>query len=438
MPGRNPSIGGEIEGAGEVKSEQYVRELCAAARLASYDFAVVDGARRDLALAKLATLLRENSGPVLAANVKDVAAAKDGGLSPAAVDRLTLNEARIGQMAVSVDEIRALPDPLGQVIEGWVRPNGLKIEKIRVPIGVVACIFESRPNVTTDIGALCIKSGNVVILRGGKEAFNTNMALGRLLKKALTTVGLDDAFVNILETTDHAAVAELLTRRDDVDVVIPRGGKGLIEAVVGQAQMPVIKHYEGICHVYVHEAADFDMALEILVNAKCQRPGVCNACETLLVDAVIAERFLPLAVAELTTRKCRLRGCRKTLTIVDNNKNVEKAEEADWSTEYLDLVLSIMVVDNAKAAVGHINRYSSKHTDAIITNDIETARFFQRTVDSACVMVNCSTRFSDGGEFGMGAEVGISTDKIHARGPMGVRDLTTYKYLVEGNGQIRG
>ena len=368
------------------------------------------------------------------ANAQDLAQAKAGGLSKAMLDRLTLTDARIDAMIKGIRDVALLPDPVGKKIWKRSRPNGLVIEKRRVPIGVIAIIYESRPNVTGDAAVLCIKTGNAVILRGGKEALLSNLAIARALQEGGVSAGLPKHAVQLIETIDREAVRELVRLDDRVDVVIPRGGESLIRAVVENARVPVLKHYKGVCHVFVDAGADLDKALAIVENAKCQRPGVCNAMETLLVHQDAAPAFLPLLSTMASRRNLELRGCKATRALLPSCK---PTTEEDWSTEYLALILSVRVVKDVKAAIAHINTYSSHHSDAIVTSDARNAKKFLKEVDSAAVYVNASTRFTDGGEFGMGAEMGISTDKLHARGPMGLEELTTYKYVVTGNGQVR-
>jgi len=324
---------------------------------------------------------------------------------------------------------------VGEVLDGWERPNGLKLHRVRVPLGVVAMIYESRPNVTVDAGALCLKSGNASILRGGKESLHSNLAIHKVIAKALEQAGLDRNCIQLVETTDRAVVSGLLKAQGRVDVVIPRGGKGLIKAVVENSTIPVIKHYEGICHVYVDEYADLDMARSICCNAKVQRPGVCNAMETMLVHSSVSKEFLPPMVEQLHDAGVEVRGCERSIEACPAIGVA--ATDEDWVTEYLDLTLSVRVVDDLDAAIAHINNYGSQHTDSIVTQDYSRAEAFVAGVESACVFVNCSTRFSDGGEFGLGAEIGISTEKLHARGPMGLRELTSYKWVAHGSGQIR-
>jgi len=413
---------------------EYVGETAAKARSASRLLATVPPHAKNDWLQRVAASIRRRREELLAANEQDIARAPKFGLSEAATDRLRLTESRLEKMAVAVEQIVGLPDPVGEIIDGHVRPNGLRLSRIRVPLGVVFFIYESRPNVTVDAAALCVKSGNAVILRGGKEAFHSNRALHGLLADALTEASLPGDAVQFVQTTDREAVGGFLRRNDSIDVTIPRGGKSLIERVSREASMPVIKHYDGNCHLYVDRAADLSMAVEVLINAKCQRPGVCNAVESLLVHADVAEQFLPHTAALLTERGVTIRGCERTRRLISD---AEPATEDDYRTEYLDLILSVKVVDTLEEAVRHINEYGSHHTDALITTDLAAAEFFTASVDSSAVIVNASTRFNDGGEFGLGAEIGISTDKFHARGPCGLRELTSYKYIVHGTGQIR-
>ena len=384
----------------------------------------------------MADALEASGEDILAANGRDLAAATGYGLNAAAVDRLKLDAARIRAMAEGVRQVASLPDPCGEIIRQWTRPNGITITKIRVPIGVVGIIYESRPNVTADAAVLCLKSGNACILRGGKEAIHSNTAIARALSAGAVKAGLPGEVIQLVPFTDREGVRLLAQMDRYLDVIVPRGGHALIEAVVEHARMPVIKHYHGVCHVYVDQAADLAMAEEIAVNAKCQRPGVCNAMETLLVHRDVAEKFLPAVADALRAKGVELRGDRRTSEVLGSG--VKAAMEEDWTTEYLDLILSIRVVDSLEAAIDHIEHYGSHHSDSIVTTDEAAARKFLAAVDSAAVFWNVSTRFSDGGEFGFGAEIGISTDKLHARGPMGLEELTTYKYLVTGDGQVRG
>jgi glutamate-5-semialdehyde dehydrogenase len=408
--------------------------LCRAAREAARPLATAGTAAKNAALRAAALRLRERTGALTTANAGDVEAGRLAGLGAALLDRLTLTPARVEAMAAGLDEIAALPDPVGETIATWRRPNGLEIAQVRIPIGVVGIIYESRPNVTADAAGLCLKSGNAVILKGGSEAFATNRAIAACLAEGVADAGLPAAAVQLIPTTDRQAVAALLRQRDLVDVIVPRGGPSLIEAITTQSAIPVIQHYAGICHVYVDDRADLAMAEAIAVNAKVQRPGVCNAMETLLVHRDVAERFLPQVAAPLRAAGVELRGCPRTRAVLPD---VAIATEDDWRTEYLDLILSVRVVDSLPDAVAHIATYGTGHSDAIVTDSVAHARAFTVAVDSAAVYVNASTRFTDGFEFGFGAEVGISTNRLHARGPMGLRELTTYKYVIQGSGQIR-
>lgn len=413
---------------------EYARTLGAQARWAARALSTATGEQKHRWLRRTGELLRARSEELIATNARDVEKAPEYGLTAAEIDRLRLTKPRIEAIADAVEQIIRLPDPVGEIIDSNVRPNGLLVTRVRVPLGVVFFIYESRPNVTVDAAALCVKSGNAVILRGGKEALESNQALYRLMSDALAEVGLPKQAVQLVETTDREVVGHLLKLREFIDVTIPRGGKSLIERVTAEAAMPVIKHFDGVCHVYVDRAADADMALRILVNSKCQRPGVCNAAESLLVHAQIAPTFLPKAAAALKERGVELRCCPRSRELMPGSR---PATEQDFRTEYLDLILSVKVVDDLEQAVEHIEEYGSHHTESIITNDLTAAMRFTAAVDSAAVLVNASTRFNDGGEFGLGAEIGISTDKFHARGPCGLRELTSYKYVVHGNGQTR-
>jgi glutamate-5-semialdehyde dehydrogenase len=355
-------------------------------------------------------------------------------MAGAMAERLGLNDRRIAEMAEGLRTVAALRDPVGEVISGWTRPNGLRIEKVRVPLGVILMIYESRPNVTADAAALCLKSGNAVILRGGKEALRSNLAIHSILSAAAAEVGLDAHCAQMVDTPDRAALDELLRAEGRIDLVIPRGGESLIRAVAEKTRIPVIKHYKGVCHTFVDRSADLDMAEKICANAKLQRPAVCNAMETMLVHEGIAKEFLPRMAAKLRKAGCELRGDERSRALAPEMK---AATEEDWSTEYNDLILSVRVVESLEEAIRHIARYGSQHSDAIVTRDLASAREFAARVDSAAVFINTSTRFNDGGQFGMGAEIGISTDKLHARGPMALPELTSYKYVVYGDGQVR-
>ena len=404
------------------------------AKKASFIMGQLSSKVKDDALVAMADGLERNKAAIIAANKKDVKNAQAKKLNAAVIERLTLDEKRIKAMAGSLREVAAQHDPIGEVIKMWTRPNGLWIGKLRVPLGVIGVIYESRPNVTADCIGLCLKAGNCAILRGGSEAINSNIAIFEALNDAAKANGIPDGAVNLIKTTDRKAVHILLTLSDYVDLIIPRGGESLIKEVAQRSRIPVLKHYKGICHVYVDEDADLNMAERICFNAKVQRPSVCNAMETLLVSEDVAARFLPSMVKKYKEAGVEIRGCPMTRRIV---KGIKAATEKDWSTEYLDLVLSIKVVKDLHEAVGHINKYSTKLSDAIVTENYHNAVEFLRKVDSAAVYVNASTRFTDGGEFGFGAEIGISTDKFHARGPVGVEELTSYKYIIYGDGQIR-
>jgi glutamate-5-semialdehyde dehydrogenase len=373
---------------------------------------------------------------ILAANALDLRRAEQNGLSKAMIDRLTLDPKRLKAIAEAVREVAILPDPVGELLNEWTRPNGLHIRKVRVPIGVIGIIFESRPNVTTDAASLCFKTSNATILRGGSEAIDSNRALASALQAGGERAGLPADSIQLIPFTERSSVEHMAKMDQFIDLIIPRGGKGLIEKVVSTARMPVIKHYDGVCHVYVHADADFEMAAKIIANSKCQKPGVCNALETVLVHRDAAAAFYPIIGKRLAEAKVELRGDPEALKHL--GVPAKAATEEDWSTEYLDLILSAKTVSGLDEAIAHINHYGSHHTDSIITRDAVAAARFQHEVDSAVVLHNASTRFNDGGEFGFGAEIGISTDKLHARGPMGLAELCSYKYLVAGNGQIRG
>ncbi len=412
----------------------YCTDLAQRARAAGRILATVNGARKNRWLQAAGDALQQQPAQLVEANGRDLAAAAEHGLTAAQIDRLRLTPDRIRAAAKGLHEIAALPDPVGRVMDSSVRPNGLHVHKVGAPLGVIFFIYEARPNVTVDAAGLCVKSGNAIILRGGKEAFHSNTALHGLLQDCLRVAELPPDSVQLVATTDRAAVGQLLRMNHAIDLVIPRGGESLIRRVAEEARMPVLKHYMGNCHVYVDRAADLPMAEKILVNAKCARPGVCNAAESLLVHAEVAGRFLPSAAAALRRRGVELRGCPVTCSLVPEAKS---ATEEDYAAEFLDLILSVKVVQNMEEALEHIARYGSQHTEAIVTNDLAASQRFLAAVDSAAVLVNASTRFNDGFEFGLGAEIGISTDKFHARGPCGLQELCTYKYLVYGNGQVR-
>jgi glutamate-5-semialdehyde dehydrogenase len=410
-------------------------DLARRARAASRILATARGALKDRWLRRAADALTERGPEVLAANERDLAGAREAGLTAAQVDRLRLTQDRLREMAAGLAAVAGLPDPVGQIRSSTIRPNGLEVHKVGVPLGVIFFIYESRPNVTVDAAALAVKSGNAILLRGGREAVCSNTALHRILQDCLREGDLPPDAVQVVTTTDRAAVGHLLRLHEYIDLAIPRGGEGLIRRVAEEARMPVLKHYQGNCHVYVERSADLDRAERIVLNAKCQRPGVCNAMESLLVDAALADTFLPRLAAKLKQRGVEVRGCAETCRRVPGTT---PATEADYAAEYLDLVLSVKVVSGLEEAIAHVNRYGSGHTDAIVTSDLAAARRFTSAVDSSAVLVNASTRFNDGYELGLGAEIGISTDKFHARGPCGLLELTSYKYVVYGEGQVRG
>ena len=413
--------------------EQQIRELCEHARQAAQLLATLPTAKLDEMLDEIAVQLEKNATDIYAENAKDIAAAEKAGLHASLIDRLKITEKTMASMIKGVRQVRALPQPLGQKITSWTRPNGIEISKIRVPIGVIAIIFESRPNVTVDAAVLCLKTGNATVLRGGKEAIHSNKALIAALQKCKS---LPKGAVQLISDTDRALVPFLCRQSDLIDLIIPRGGHSLIETVVAESRIPVIKHAHGVCSVFVHGKADLAMAEKIVMNAKTQRPGVCNAIESLLVDRAIADKFVPQIATALTKAGVEIRGDEAVLKLAKGD-NIKAATEADWTTEYLDLILATRVVDGLDGALEHLTKYSSHHSDSIITDDTEAAERYLNEVDSATVYWNASTRFTDGGEFGFGAEIGISTDKLHARGPMGLDELTSYKYVIRGTGQIR-
>lgn len=409
-------------------------EMARGARRAAIELGGVDRARKDAWLRRAAELLEAQGEDILAANRQDLENARQKGMSAAFIERLTLTPQRIAQMAAGLEAVAELEDPSGQVLEDFTRPNGLRIRKVRVPLGVVAIIYESRPNVTVDAAALCVKAGNAAVLRGGSDAIHSNLALMAALQQAQQETGLPWGSVQLVEDTSRETAARLMRMNDFIDVLIPRGGKGLIHSVVEQATVPVIQTGDGVCHVYVDGGCDPEMGRKIAVSAKVSRPSVCNSAETLLVDRKIAASFLPACLAELQEKGVEVRGCAATQALCPW---VKPAVAEDWDTEYNDLIYSVKVVDGVKAAVEHINRHGTRHSEAIVTQDRQAAAYFETMVDAAAVYVNASTRFTDGGEFGFGAEIGISNQKLHARGPMGLRELTTYKYLIEGSGQVR-
>lgn len=420
--------------ATELNLAKYCADVAARAKRASARLATVSGEMKAQWLRRSADLIRERTQQIAAANARDLGAAPDYGLDDAQIDRLRLTPKRIEEIAVGLEEVAALPEPIGEVIRTTMRPNGLRIDKVRVPLGVVFFIYESRPNVTADAAAICVKAGNAVILRGGKEALHSSQAIVDLLAEAADEIGLPADAVQLVSTTDRAAVGKFLAMPESIDLAIPRGGESLIRRVAAEAKMPVIKHFTGNCHVYVDADADLTMAHEILINSKCQRMGVCNAAESLLVHADVAGEFLPTIGRALAKHAVEIRGDERTCELVPDAK---PASDADYATEYLGPIISSRVVGSLEEAIEHINRYGSKHTDAIVTTNNEASREFAARVDSSAVMINTSTRFNDGGQFGLGAEIGISTDKFHARGPCGVEELTSYKYVVQGKGQIR-
>jgi glutamate-5-semialdehyde dehydrogenase len=401
---------------------------------ASRELVEFNSRKKNAILHSMADELEAHRDDIAAANELDMKAAREAGLDAAMQDRLLLTPARINSMIASLRDVAALKDPVGDKISRWLRPNGLEIIKQRVPIGVIGIIYESRPNVTLDTGGLCLKTSNAVILRGGKEARHSNAIIADLMIEGGRKKGLPDHAVQLIRTTDREAVRELVQLKDYVDLVIPRGGEALIKAVSEQAHVPVIKHYKGVCHTYIDASADLEMALAIVINAKCQRPGVCNAMETLLVHRDVAQEFLPQLATVAADKDVELRGDSAAREIVPE---MVPADESDWYAEYLSLILAVKVVDSVEEAVEHINTYGSRHSDAIVAQSESAQKTFAQAVDSSAVYINASTRFTDGAEFGMGAEIGISTDKIHARGPMGLEELTTYKYVVYGKGQIR-
>ena len=414
---------------------EMIQQMGERAREAASALALAGAEEKNGALAAIAAALGQNTGEILAANRADLDAARADGMAPAMLDRLALDEKRVQSIAAGVEEIIALPDPVGRTDAGWTRPNGLSITRVRVPLGVVGIIYEARPNVTADAAALCLKSGNACILRGGKEAVKTNIAMAGVMRQALEKAGLPADAVQLVEDTSRETSRQMMGANGLIDVLIPRGGAGLIRAVVENATAPVIQTGVGNCHVYVDSPCDLEMAVNIIQNAKCSRPSVCNAAETLLVHREVADRFLPMAKAALDRYQVQLRGCPITREILGDT--VLPATGEDYATEYNDYILAVRVVGSLEEAVAHIRRYSTGHSEAIVTSDYQHSQQFTRQVDAAAVYVNASTRFTDGGQFGLGAEIGISTQKLHARGPMGLEALTTTKYIVLGSGQVR-
>ena len=419
--------------------EQEIHEIGRRAKAASRRLAGLSAAKKNDILRAMADEMVERTPALLEANAKDLSRAEESGLGKAAIDRLRLTEKRIAEMADGVRQVVGLNDPVGEVLRAWTRPNGISISKVRTPIGVIGIIYESRPNVTSDAAVLCLKTGNAAILRGGSEALASNLAIAEALQSGGARAGLPDGAVQLIPTTDREAV-KIMARMDQfMDLIIPRGGHALIEAVVSQARMPVIKHYDGICHIYVDKEASLEMARDIAINAKCQRPGVCNAMETLLVHRDVAAAFFDLAAPAFRDQHVEFRADPTAFSLLAalSYKPLKAADETSWKTEYLDLIASVRIVDSLEQAIEHIEQFGSHHSDAIITANPEAAERFLADVDSATVYWNASTRFTDGGEFGFGAEIGISTDKLHARGPMALEELTSYKYLIRGEGQTR-
>ncbi len=411
--------------------QETIHQMGKQARAAAYKLAQLSSDEKNAILRAMAAAIRRRTPELLAANVLDLAAGEAKGLSNAMLDRLKLDEKRIEAMAAGIEQVATLPDPVGQIMDAWDRPNGIRISQTRVPIGTIGIIYESRPNVTADAAVLCFKTGNATILRGGSEAIHSNVAIA----SALAEAGAPEHAIQLIPFTDRESVAVLAGMDKWLDLIIPRGGKGLIETVVSLARMPVIKHYDGICHLFADKDADLEMAVALTVNSKTQKPGVCNALEILLVHRDIAADFLPKVAAALREKNVEIRGDESVLEILPD---VIAATEEDWNTEFLELIIAVKIIDSLEAAVAHINEHGSHHTDVIVTRDEPTAERFLNAVDSACVFHNVSTRFADGGEFGFGAEIGISTDKLHARGPMGLRELTSYQYRVRGTGQVKG
>ena len=414
--------------------EKSIKQIAHDAALASRKLSRAPATEKNNALLQMADELERNCKFILAENAKDVAGAKKSGISRAMLERLTLKQDTIEQMAKGLREVAALPDPVGKVTSMWRRPNGLLVGRMRIPLGVIGIIYESRPNVTVDASALCLKSGNAVILRGGSESIKSNLAIASILQGVLGKTSLPVNAIQVIPQIDREAVSAMLQLDEYIDLIIPRGGEELIRAVVAQSKIPVLKHYKGVCHIFVDAQADIDMAVNVCLNAKTQRPGVCNAMETMLVHKDIADEFLPQAAKKLKKAGVVIRGCEKTKLIL---KNIEKAGENDWYAEYLDLILAVRVVENIDEAIAHIEKYGSLHTESIITNDYANSQRFLTEVNSSTVLVNASTRFSDGFELGLGAEIGISTTKLHAFGPMGLEELTTTKFIIYGSGQVR-
>ena len=423
-----------MDATGKEDIPQLMARIGDAAKAAARELACAPTEAKNKALTEAAQSLRRRKNEILSANAKDMAAGEDKGLSAPMLDRLALTDERLEGMATGLDEIAKLDDPVGTITEEWDRPNGLRIQRVRVPLGVIGVIYESRPNVTADAGSLCLKAGNAVILRGGSESFHSSRAIMESLDHGLKATGLPEASIQLVPTTDRHAVGEMLTMTDTIDVIVPRGGKSLIERVTAESKVPLFKHLEGICHSYVNADADPDMARKVVFNAKMRRTGICGTTETLLIDRAAVELMLSPIVDDLTEAGCEVRGDAESQAA---DQRIIPASDEDWNTEYLDSIISVRVVDGVEEAIEHIDKHGSQHTDCIITANKEAADTFVKKVDSAIVLVNASTQFADGGEFGMGAEIGISTGKLHARGPVGVEQLTSSKYIVRGDGQIR-
>lgn len=413
---------------------KYVDNLATKAKKASFGLAKLTTSQKNKALKYMAKAILDKGDYILLENEKDIKAAKKNKLKQSFIDRLKLNDKRLNEMSLSLKEVASLNDPVGDVLSQSLRPNGIKVTKVRVPIGVILIVYEARPNVTSDCVGLLFKTSNVAILRGGKNAINSNKAIGKVLQSALKKSGINFEVFFIVENTDHSTVDYLLKKDQDIDLVIPRGGEVLIRKVVELSTIPVIKHYKGVCHIFIDKIVDIGKALKICLNAKAQRPSVCNAVETILVHKAVAAKFLPLLRNEFDKNNIEIRADNEALKIISG---VKRARNSDWSEEYLDLIVSVKIVKDVNAAIDHINKYGSHHTDCILTKNLTSAKRFLKGVDSACCFSNISTRFSDGFQFGLGAEIGISTDKLHARGPMGLEELTTYKWIASGTGQIR-
>lgn len=414
--------------------DKIIEQMARSARTASRVLARCPTAKKNEALLKVADEIIKNEAYIKKENKKDLSHAKEAGLSTAFIERLSIKDATIRSMAEGLKEVSALEDPVGSIVKTWIRPNGICVSRMRIPLGVIGIIYESRPNVTIDAAGLCLKAGNAVILRGGSDAFCSNQALAGIIRKALAESGMPEEVVQVVHVKERIAINALLSQEEYIDLIIPRGGEELIRFIVENSRIPVLKHYKGVCHVYVDESADIDMARKICFNSKVQRPGVCNAMETMLVNKKAAKNFLPEMAKDFTAAGVEIRGCSRTCKILPMAK---KASEEDWPAEYLDLIIAVKIVDDMDEAIRHIEKYGSNHTESIVTNDYNRARRFTSEVDSSLVLVNASTRFNDGGQLGLGAEIGISTSKLHAFGPMGLEELTTTKFIALGNGQVR-